>query len=264
MIEHNDRQRTSVSLAILEDTVSGPMRQLKLIRKKTSRYSHPRICQNGDCISLEFPNGDIQSQMLISDPNHLALSYTRAMTAFPFFHHEPQHIVMIGLGGGSMVKWCYQNQPHAEITVIEINPHVISSREQFHIPADDHRLRVIEGDGADYVASTKDSPEVLLVDGFDTYGQSPQLCSQAFYKNCYRALAPDGLMVANLCGSENQGSIDNIRNAFHGRTVIAIPDDGENQVVFAFKGKRSQGETLPAEELSEKLRDYVLIPVQVQ
>ena len=243
---------------------SGPMRKLKLIHKKSSRHSRPRICQDGDCISLEFPNGDIQSQMLMSDPNHLVLTYTRAMMAFPFFRQDPQHIAMIGLGGGSMVKWCYQNHPDAAITVIEINPHVISSREQFHIPADDHRLRVIEGDGADYVASTKDSPEVLLVDGFDGYGQSPQLCSLAFYKNCYRALAPDGLVVANLCGPEDQGSIDNIRNAFDGRTVIAIPDDGENQIVFAFKGKRSQGETLPAEELSERLRDYVLIPVQVQ
>ena len=71
-------------------------------------------------------------------------------------------------------------------------------------------------------------------------------------------------MVVNLCGPEDQGSIDNIRNAFQGRTIIAVPDDGENQIVFAFKGKRSQGETLPAEELSEKLRDYVLLPVQIQ
>ncbi|QNI34549.1 transferase [Alloacidobacterium dinghuense] len=234
------------------------------MHKKTSRHSHPRIYQDGDCISLEFANGEIQSQMLMSDPNHLVLTYTRAMMAFSFFHQKPERIAIIGLGGGSVVKWCYQNHPDAGITVIEINPDVISSREQFLIPPDDHRLRVIEGDGADYVANTKDRTEVLLVDGFDAYGQSPQLCSPAFYKNCYRALAPDGLMVVNLCGPEDQGSIDNIRNAFHGRTVIAIPDDGENQLVFAFKGKRSQGEILPAEELSEKLRDYVLIPVQIQ
>jgi spermidine synthase len=240
------------------------MRKLKLVHKKTNRHSRPRIHQDGDCISLEFPNDDIQSQMLTSDPNHLVLTYTRAMMAFRFFHQEPEHIAMIGLGGGSMVKWCYQNHSAAAITVIEINPHVILLREQFHVPADDHRLRVIEGDGADYVATTKDSPDVLLVDGFDTYGQSPQLCSQQFYKHCYRALAADGLMVANLCGPEDQGSIDNIRNAFGGRTVIATPDDGENRIVFAFKGKRSRGETLPAEELSEKLRDYVLTPVQIQ
>src|SRR5277367_2852275 len=254
----------SIFLAVLKDTGHGPVRKLKLISKKNSRQHRPRIYRGSDSISLEFPNGYVQSQMMTSDPSHLVLSYTRAMMAFPLFRPEPKRIAIIGLGGGSMVKWSLHNLPAAEVTVIEIDPHVISLKEEFYIPVDDHRLRLIQGDGADYVASTKDSPEILLVDGFDTYGQSPQLCSQAFYKNCYRALAPDGLMVANLCGSENQGSIDNIRNAFHGRTAIAVPDDGENQVVFAFKGKRSQGETLPAEELSEKLRDYVLIPVQVQ
>jgi spermidine synthase len=246
------------------------MRTLKLIRKKNSRQSQkttevrPSIEQNGDRVSLEFPNGSIQSQMLTSDPNHLALSYTRAMIAFALFFPEPARIAIIGLGGGSMVKWCYHHLPAAEITVIEINPHVISLREEFHIPADDHRLRVIHGDGADYVAGTVDSPEVLLVDGFDADGQSPQLCSESFYKNCYRALAPDGMMVVNLCGPDDQGSIDSIRRAFCRRTAIATPGDGENQIVFAFKGRRSRGETLPAAELAGRLVEYVLIPVQVQ
>lgn len=43
---------------------------------------------------------------------------------------------MIGLGGGSMPKWCYHQLPATDITVIEISPIVISLREQFYIPAD--------------------------------------------------------------------------------------------------------------------------------
>ncbi len=72
------------------------------------------------------------------------------------------------------------------------------------------------------------------------------------------------MMVVNLCGPDDQESLNNIHSVFHGRTVIATPEDGENQIVFAFKGNRSRGEALPAEELAEKLRDYVLIPVAVQ
>ena len=240
------------------------MRKLKLISKKNSRQHRPRIYRGSDSISLEFPNGYVQSQMLTRDPSHLVLSYTRAMMAFPLFRPEPKRIAIIGLGGGSMVKWSLHNLPAAEVTVIEINPHVISLKEEFYIPVDDHRLRLIQGDGADYVASTKDSPEILLVDGFDVNGQAPQLCSPQFYKNCYRALARDGIMVANLCGPDDTKSIKNIRAAFQERTVIATPADSENQIVFAFKGRRSQGETLPAEELAGKLRDCVHLPVQVQ
>jgi len=246
------------------------MHKLKLIRKTDNRQRRetteirPHIYRDSDSISMEFPNGYVQSQMLTGDPNHLALSYTRAMIAFPLFYPEPARIAIIGLGGGSMVKWCYHQLPATEITVVEINPHVISLSEEFHIPADDHRLRVIHGDGADYVAGAVDSPEVLLIDGFDVNGQAPQLCSPQFYRNCYRALARDGLMVANLCGPDDQASIDSIRGAFGRRTVIAIPEDGENQIVFAFKGKRSRGETLPAAELAGRMVEYVQIPVQVQ
>jgi spermidine synthase len=247
------------------------MRKLKLIHGKNngkeceSTDGRAHIYQDGDSLSLQFPNGEIQSRMLTSDPNHLVLSYTRTMMAFPFFRPEPGHIAIIGLGGGSIVKWCYHHLPAAEITVIEIDPHVISMRERFHIPADDNRLRVMDGDGADYVARTKDSPEVLVVDGFDVNGQSPQLCSQQFYQDCYRALAPDGLIVVNLCGPDDQQSMDHIRNIFNRRMVIVSPEDGENKIVFAFKGKRSRGETLTAEELAKGLLvNYVLIPVQVQ
>jgi spermidine synthase len=140
----------------------------------------PHVYQDGDSVTMQFRIGEIQSEMLVSDPNFLVLSYTRTMMTFLLFHESPERIVMIGLGGGSMPKWCYQQLPATDITVIEISPMVISLREQFYIPADSERFRVLCGDGADYVATTEGSPEVLLVDGFDIHGQSPQLCSREF------------------------------------------------------------------------------------
>ena len=40
-----------------------------------------------------------------------------------------------------------------------------------------------------------------MVDGFDKFGQSPQLCSQQFYDDCFTALTPEGVLVLNLLGS---------------------------------------------------------------
>jgi spermidine synthase len=187
--------------------------------------------------------------------------YTRTMMDFLLFHEAPERIVMIGLGGGSMPKWCYQQLSATDITVIEISPMVISLREQFYIPADDERFRVLCGDGADYVATTESSPEVLLVDGFDIHGQSPQLCSQEFYEDCYPALASDGVMVVNLCGPGHRQLIDRIRRAFDDRVHIVIPEDGENKVVFAVKGRHHWIEDEPIDKLAKRFRaDSVLIP----
>ena len=244
-----------------------PMQELRLIHRvnriveRRLTEARPRVYEDGDSVTLEFQGGEIQSKMLANDPNLLVLSYTRTMMAFLLFCPEPRRIAMIGLGGGSMVKWCHRHLPATEITVVEINPHVISMREQFYIPADDDRFRVICGDGADYVASTEDLPEVLLVDGFDVHGQPPQLCSQAFYEDCYRALAPDGLLVVNLCDSEDQQALDQMRRAFGDRMLIVTPEDGENKIVFAVKGRRSWVEDAPAEELEKRLlAEYAMVP----
>lgn len=198
----------------------------------------PRVYQDGDSVSLQFQIGEIQSEMLASDPNFLVLSYTRTMAAFTHFCQEPKRIAIIGLGGGSIPKWCYHQFPATDITVIEISAMVISLREHFHIPADDDRFHVICGDGADYVAGTEDLPEVLLVDGFDIHGQPPQLCSQGFYEDCYRTLAFDGVLAVNLCGPEDQQAVDRIRRTFDDRVLIVTPQDGENKVVFAVKERR--------------------------
>jgi spermidine synthase len=225
-------------------------------RQRQRRFAEfdPFVYEDGDSVTLQFRIGEIQSEMLSSDPDYLVLSYTRTMMAFTLFNREPKRITVIGLGGGSMPKWCYRQLPAADITVIEINPKVIALRSQFYIPCDDDRFRVICGDGADYVARSSESTEVLLVDGFDIHGQPPQLCSQEFYDDCYRALASDGLLVVNLCGLEDGRSIERIRRSFDDRVLVVIPEDGENRVVFAIKGERLWIRDEPTSELVKRLR----------
>jgi spermidine synthase len=214
----------------------------------------PIVYQDEDRLTLQFQIGEIQSEMLAHNPNFLVLSYTRTMMAFLLFHSDPRRIAMIGLGGGSMPKWCYRQLPSADITVIEINPKVIALRDEFHIPPDDYRFRVICEDGADYVARTSELTEVLLVDGFDIHGQPPQLCSQEFYDHCHRALAPDGLLVVNLCGLEDRRSIERIQRSFDDRVLVALPEDGDNKVVFAIKGDRLWMKDDLSDELLNRLR----------
>jgi spermidine synthase len=132
----------------------------------------------------------VQSEMRLSRPDDLVLSYARAMMCFVLFHPQPEHIVMVGLGGGSLAKFCYRYLPHCRITVLELNPEVIALREQFAIPRDNARFRVIEADAVDYMSKLDNSADVLLVDGFDADGLPPALGSSAFYHDCRRALRP--------------------------------------------------------------------------
>lgn len=221
------------------------------VRHRTS--SKPFICRDGEILTLQFQSDVVQSEMWSGGPTVLMLSYTRTMIGFLLFNSRPERIAMIGLGGGSLPKWCYAHLPTADIKVIEINPQVIGLRDAFCIPADDDHFHIICGDGADYVAQTSDSPEVILVDGYDFNGQPPQLCSQTFYDDCYRALDRDGLLVVNLCGSDHRLSIERIRRSFHQRALVVPPEDGANLIVFAVKGDRLWRKSEPLETLLTKL-----------
>lgn len=135
-----------------------------------------------------------------------------------------------------MAKWCYRHMPDSDITVIEINPHVIGLRERFRIPKDDHRFQVLCENGADYVARVSRHSDVLIVDGFDIDGQPPELCSQRFYDDCYQALTASGLLVVNLCGDDNRSILTRIRKSFGDQVLSVTPECDGNTIVFASKG----------------------------
>ena len=185
--------------------------------------------------TLEFTPGDIQSEMLLSRPSALVLDYTRAMMGFALLAPRPRHIVMVGLGGGSLVKFCHRHFPHSRITVLEVRADVIALRDAFHVPPDGARLRVLHCDASDYLARLETSADVLLIDGFDSAGLPSALTSSAFYADCRRALRPGGVLVANILtyDPDYAGALARLHGAFDGRIAWPRGVAGNNRILFA-------------------------------
>lgn len=154
--------------------------------------------------TLHLDGRFIQSAMRIAAPNELLLSYTKAMTAFQLLKPAPRHILMIGLGGGSLAKYCYHQLPSTRITVVESERDVIALRDRFVIPPDDARFQVVHADAASHLAAMTDTVDLILHDGFDADGLAPGLGCRAFYLQCERVLDDDGILVANLLGDTDQ------------------------------------------------------------
>src|SRR5258708_14586385 len=117
------------------------------------RYDETFLVENRKTRSLWFGiDGAVQSEMWLDDPESLVSAYTRKMMGFLLFRRRPREILMIGLGGGSLAKFCHRHLPSARMSVIEIDPGVIAPRSHFQIPPDEFRLLAINGDGPAYVA----------------------------------------------------------------------------------------------------------------
>ncbi|WLI91752.1 fused MFS/spermidine synthase [Massilia sp. R2A-15] len=197
----------------------------------------PLVSTEGDTRRLEFMAGNVQSEMRLSRPDALVLDYVRAMACFALFVPRPRHILMVGLGGGSLAKFCYRHFPAARITVLELRADVIALREQFHVPADDERFRVVHADAARWLEHARGGFDVLVVDGFDEEGLPPALGSSRFYAHCRRALCDGGVLVANVFSYDPHypAMLGRLRLMFGGRVSWFRQVAGNNRILFAVK-----------------------------
>ncbi|MEP7246946.1 MAG: spermidine synthase-like protein [Gammaproteobacteria bacterium] len=215
----------------------GTSRQGLLESLFEGTYDKPFIVDDGRRRYLHFDLDVVQSAMDMQHPARLALAYTRKMMAFLLFNQAPGRILLLGLGGGSLAKFCYGHLPSALLTAIEANLDVIALRQEFGIPEDDHRFRVIHADGAAYISDLAPCKNVILADACDRTGIAPQLDTMEFYRNARRCLAPGGVFVANVCGTPRSRAahLVKLRDAFEDEILtLQVRTDG-NLIVFAFK-----------------------------
>ena len=193
--------------------------------------------------TLRFDAFGVQSSMRRNDPFELDLPYTRAMMSFGLFHHDPRDILIVGLGGGSLSKYCFHRFPSARVTTIEIDESVIALREQFFIPPDSERFQIVHADAAEYLSDKTGVADVILLDGFDASGLPAALSSQYFYHSCYAALRSEGVLVANLLSNDSLLAtyLDRMQRACDGQLLRTTAHCGGNIIAVGLRHQTVPG-----------------------
>ena len=199
------------------------------------RFPRPFVEEAGQTRALHFARDEVQSRRDVREPHALYLPYTRMMMGFLLFVPTPAHIGMIGLGGGSLAKFCHRYLPETRITVVEINPYVIALRDTFRVPPDDARFTVLEADGAAFLRETSLRFDVLLVDAYDETGLPEALATQRFFDDCRGALSDEGMLVVNLHADHPHHAVhvERIARSFDGAALVVDDTARDNRIVFA-------------------------------
>lgn len=188
---------------------------------------------------LHFGTEWVQGGMRIAKPYALELEYQRQMMAVALFIPQPATIVQLGLGAGALTKFCHRQLATAEIIVVEIAREVIeAARSWFHLPDEDDRLTIVEGDARDYLGEPRRraTADWLQVDLYDAAARGPVYDDVDFYRICRRALRAPGIACFNLFGRSFEASFNAIARAFDDR-ALALPEvDAGNRVVLAIAG----------------------------
>ena len=127
--------------------------------------------------------------------------YHEMITHIPMMTHpNPKRILIIGGGDGGTAREILKHPGVEEVVMVEIDDKVIEASKQF-LPSiasafDDPKLTLIVDDGIKYVNDAKDGTfDIVLVDSTDPVGPGEGLFTAEFYKEVYRILKKDGIMV---------------------------------------------------------------------
>jgi len=189
---------------------------------KNAPVSFPEVnfSEEGDIRHLHLGSEWIQGSMLVDAPDALVHEYIQRMMAWLLFVDPAtvgeRQAVQLGLGAGSLTKFCARELRMKNTTAIELNPQVLHAcRGWFKLPADGPRMQVVLADAAQEILAPRwqASVDALQVDLYDEEAAAPVLDSAKFYADCRNTLTLDGCMTVNLFGrsSSFRKTVDKIQ-----------------------------------------------------
>lgn len=181
------------------------------MRKKTIRgeivhwsrdgYGEIAVADDGGVRSLY--SGDIlQSSIRLDRPATLIEDYGRAMMSALVFMNDPRSVLVIGLGGGSLVHFLLSAFPGCSVHVVEIRQQIIdAARDFFLLPAENPSLDIFHAAGEDFVRERTERGmdyDLIIVDAFDEGGPASPLLEKDFLSSCRTGLSESGVFAINL------------------------------------------------------------------
>jgi spermidine synthase len=118
-----------------------------------------------------------------------------------FTHGNAKNILVIGGGDGGTVREVLRHEGVQKVTMVEIDEEVIKSCKEF-LPTiaaafDNPKLELLVDDGIAFAKNAApESYDIIIIDGSDPVGPAEGLFSVSFYQNCYNALKPGGILIA--------------------------------------------------------------------
>lgn len=123
-----------------------------------------------------------------------------AIQAFQAIQGPIKNALVIGGGDGGTIRELFKYNSMEKVTMVEIDEAVVRACKM-HLPSiarefSNPKLNLIIGDGIKYIMEAPaEAYDVIIVDGSDPAGPAEGLFTTEFYKNCMKALKPNGVLV---------------------------------------------------------------------
>lgn len=109
-----------------------------------------------------------------------------------------ENLLLLGLGGGSIIKSLRETFEYSKnIVTVEIDPEIIKlAKDEFGIYASE-KLQIIESDAFQYVKTSKEKFQLIIIDLFIDTEVPPIFYGKEFCKNTAKLIPNSGAIIFN-------------------------------------------------------------------
>jgi spermidine synthase len=223
---------------ILISTVLNSQANAEVIHSERSLYRNILVEEKRGLRCLKFNVKSAKTQqscMLVDDPQRLVFNYTKMLFASLLVNPNPERILIVGLGGGTMSNSLHQIFPNATITNVEIDPAVIKVARSYFGFFENEKVTSVVQDGRIFVKRAvlkKQQYDWIILDAFNGDYIPEHLMTQEFLQETQQLLSNNGVLAANtfsiskLYDVESAtyksvfGDFFNVRNKQHSNRII--------------------------------------------
>lgn len=239
--------------------------QARIIHRERSLYSTILVDQQGSLICLQFSvRQDQRNQSCLDrrDPRKLVFGYAKMMLAGLLLNPDPQRILIVGLGGGTLPVALAELYPSARIDVVEIDPSVKTVAETYFGFVETEHMRVLLQDGRVFTkrAITRgDHYDLILLDAFNGDYIPEHLMTREYLEETRALLSPGGVVVANTFAISDLYDHESVTyQAVFGPFFNVTENSSANRIIIATTGELPDRTLLDerARALSARLLPY--------
>lgn len=214
-----------------------------LVHEERSEFSHIRVVDSGGQRALYFLGSSgvevVETLMDLRHPEILQHAYSRTAMASLLYVPQPSSCLLIGLGGGAIVRFLDHHFPQLQLDVVEIDPVVVRVAREHFGTTESQRTRIHVADGREFLERGGARYDLILIDAHlhpevrtDGAGHPLSLQGEAFYRSVRARLKPGGIAMFNLiAGRDAEAYLASIRAAFASADVYRPKETG-NILVF--------------------------------
>lgn len=205
----------------------------KILYQKNSVYQYIAVVEDTakkERYIINMKRDYNQGGISVDAPDELLFEYTQmSFISLAFLDREPDEVLFVGLGAGSMPRYFNRHYPGVSVDVAEIDPDILDVAKRYFHYKETPEMKVHISDGRVFIKRARKKYDIVFLDAYQNDYIPFHLTTVEFLREVKSKLSRDGVVVSNITSP--------FRNKFFYSMIETYKKEFPH--LYIFKGEKS-------------------------